>query len=130
LIFHHIDKSDIRLEFIDLFAGRLLPVVAPDFLPFPISDELRVEQMRDYVQCIVRDTARHGAGRDYYLVEGARTCTVSDQMLSVWTQQFGRPKLTSPPSLTNRLRIQLIGKTSIQLSPQNALDEDVGVPPL
>jgi DNA-binding transcriptional LysR family regulator len=81
LIFHHIDKSDIRLEFIDLFAGRLLPVVAPDFLPFPISDELRVEQMRDYVQCIVRDTARHGAGRDYYLVEGARTCTVSDQMM-------------------------------------------------
>jgi len=37
--------------------------------------------MRDYTQCIVRDTARHSARRDYYLVEGARTCTVSDQMM-------------------------------------------------
>jgi DNA-binding transcriptional LysR family regulator len=81
LIFHHIEKSDIRLEFIALFAGRLLPVVAPNFLPFPISKEITAEQMRDYTQCIVRDTARHSARRDYYLVEGARTCTVSDQMM-------------------------------------------------
>jgi DNA-binding transcriptional LysR family regulator len=81
LIFHHIEKSDIRLEFIDLFAGRLLPVVAPNFLAFPISDDITAEQMRDYVQCIVRDTACHGAQRDYFLIEGARTCTVSDQMM-------------------------------------------------
>ena len=81
LIFHHIEKSDIRLEFIALFAGRLLPVVAPNFLPFPISNEITAEQMRDYTQCIVRDTARHSTRGDYYLVEGARTCTVSDQMM-------------------------------------------------
>jgi DNA-binding transcriptional LysR family regulator len=36
LIIHHIDKSDPRLEFIDLFAGTLIPVVAPNFLPFPL----------------------------------------------------------------------------------------------
>jgi DNA-binding transcriptional LysR family regulator len=79
LIIHHVDKSDTRIEFIDLFAGKLLPVVAPNFLPFPISRDITPEQMRDYVQCVIRDTARHTPRRDYYLVEGARTWTVSDQ---------------------------------------------------
>ena len=81
LIVHHIDKSDTRIEFIDLFAGRLLPVVAPNFLPFPISQDIAPEQMRDHVQCVIRDTARHGSRRDYYLVEGARFWTVSDQLM-------------------------------------------------
>ena len=37
--------------------------------------------MRDYVQCVIRDTARHSPARDYYLVEGARSWTVSDQLM-------------------------------------------------
>ncbi len=81
LIIHHIDKSDMRLEFIDLFAGKILPVVAPNFLPFPITNAITAEQMRDHVQCVIRDTAHHAATRDYYLVEGARTWTVSDQLM-------------------------------------------------
>jgi len=81
LIIHHVDKSDTRLEFIDLFAGKLLPVVAPNFLPFPISDGITLEQMRDHVQCVIRDSALRTPGRDYYLVEGARTWTVSDQLM-------------------------------------------------
>ncbi len=81
LIVHHIDKSDPRLEFIDLFTGRLTPVVAPSFLPFPISDRITPEQMRDHVQCVIRDTARHSPSRDYYLIEGARRWTVSDQLM-------------------------------------------------
>jgi len=36
--------------------------------------------MRDYVQCVIRDTARHSPARDYYLIKGARSWTVSDQM--------------------------------------------------
>jgi len=97
LIVHHIDKSDTRLEFIDLFSGRLIPVVAPNFLPFPISDRITPEQMRDYVQCVIRDTARHAPQRDYYLVEGARTWTVSDQLMKkrsffrVWAGATCRP---------------------------------------
>jgi DNA-binding transcriptional LysR family regulator len=81
LIIHHVDKSDTRIEFVNLFAGKVLPVVAPNFLPFPISTGITPEQMRDYVQCVIRDTARHAPGRDYYLVEGARTWTVSDQLM-------------------------------------------------
>jgi len=79
LIIHHIDKGDTRLEFIDLYAVELVPVVAPGFLRFPISRSITPEQMRGYVQCVIRDTTRGAAPRDYFLVEGARSWTVSDQ---------------------------------------------------
>src|SRR5882724_2144127 len=81
LILHHIDKSDPRLDFIDLCAVRLVPVVAPHFLAFPISDAIAPEQLRDHAQCIIRDTARHSPARDYFLIEGARSWTVSDQLM-------------------------------------------------
>jgi DNA-binding transcriptional LysR family regulator len=81
LILHHIDKSDPRLDFIDLFTLTLVPVVAPDFLHFPISDDIRPQQLRDHVQCVIRDTARHSPVRDYYLIDGARNWTVSDQLM-------------------------------------------------
>jgi len=41
----------------------------------------RTRGVRDYVQCVIRDTARHSPARDFYLVEGARTITVSDQLM-------------------------------------------------
>jgi len=81
LILHHIDKTDPRLEFIDLFPVRLVPVVAPSFLRFPISRSITPEKLRDYVQCVIRDSARHSRPRDFYLVDGARTLTVSDQLM-------------------------------------------------
>jgi DNA-binding transcriptional LysR family regulator len=81
LILHHIDKADPRFEFIDLFPVRIVPVVAPGFLRFPISRSITPEQMRDYTQCVIRDTARQMPGRNYYLVEGARSWTVSDQLM-------------------------------------------------
>jgi DNA-binding transcriptional LysR family regulator len=81
LILHHIDKADPRLEFIDLLTVKLIPVVAPNFLRFPISKSITPEQMRDYVQCVIRDTAHRSPPRDYYLVEGSRSWTVSDQLM-------------------------------------------------
>jgi DNA-binding transcriptional LysR family regulator len=81
LILHHIDKADQRLEFIDLFRVDVVPVVAPGFLRFPISQSITPEQMRDYVQCVIRDTARRSAPRSYFLLEGARSWTVSDQLM-------------------------------------------------
>jgi len=77
LILHHINKSDPRLEFIDLFTIKFVPVVAPKFLRFPISPSITSEQMRDYVQCVIRDTARHSEPQDYYMLEGARSWTVT-----------------------------------------------------
>jgi DNA-binding transcriptional LysR family regulator len=81
LILHHIDKADPRLEFVDLFAVKIVPVVAPTFLRFPISGSITPEQMGDYVQCIIRDSATHSPPRDYFVVEGARSWTVSDQLM-------------------------------------------------
>jgi len=81
LIFHHIDKSDPRLEFIDLTAVQVVPVAAPGFLPFEVSDAITPEQMRDLAQCVIRDSARHSSPRDYFLIEGARQWTVSDQLM-------------------------------------------------
>jgi len=81
LILHHVDKADPRLAFIDLFPVEVVPVVAPGFLRFPISRAITPERMRDYVQCVIRDTARHSPVRDYYLTAGARNWTVSDQLM-------------------------------------------------
>ena len=81
LIFHHIDKSDAGLEYIELSGVELIPVVAPGFLRFPVSKSITPAQMRDYVQCIIRDSARKAGPRDYYLVSGAPSWTVSDQLM-------------------------------------------------
>jgi DNA-binding transcriptional LysR family regulator len=81
LIIHHIDKADPRLEFIDLCTVKLIPVVAPGFLRLLISREITPEQMRDYVQCVIRDTARHIARPNYYIIEGAPSWTVGDQLM-------------------------------------------------
>lgn len=81
LIFHHIDKSDPRLEFVDLLTVQNIPVVAPHFLRVPVSKNITPEQMRDCVQCVIRDTARHSPPADYFLIEGARSWTVSDQLM-------------------------------------------------
>ena len=81
LIIHHIDKSDPRFEFIEIGTVRVVPVVAPGFLEFAATDHITPEQMRDYVQCVIRDTARHSPPRDYFVVEGARSWTVSDQLM-------------------------------------------------
>lgn len=81
LILHHVDSSDTALESIDLFRVKLIPCVAPGFLPFPITRSLTPEQMREFVQCVIRDTARHSPTRSYFLLEGARYWTVADQLM-------------------------------------------------
>jgi DNA-binding transcriptional LysR family regulator len=81
LVLHYVDKTDPRLELLDLFHVTVVPVVAPGFLQFPASRSITPGQMRDYVQCVIRDTARHSPPRDYWIVEGARTWTVSDQLM-------------------------------------------------
>jgi DNA-binding transcriptional LysR family regulator len=81
LIIHHIDKTDPRLDFVDLGSVCVVPVTAPGFLDFPITDAITPEQMRSYAQCVIRDTARHSPPRNYYLIEGAHSSTVSDQLM-------------------------------------------------
>ena len=80
LILHHVELGDPRFETIFLRRVRMIPVAAPDFLPFPV-DAASPERMRDLVQCVVRDSAQHASTRSYYVIEGARTCTVSDKLM-------------------------------------------------
>jgi DNA-binding transcriptional LysR family regulator len=37
--------------------------------------------MRGYVQCIIRDSARHSARANFYIIEGAQSWTVADQLM-------------------------------------------------
>jgi DNA-binding transcriptional LysR family regulator len=81
LILHHVDMADPALEHLPLLSVQLEPVVAPGFLAFPITPNITPRQMRDYVQCVIRDSARRMTGPDYHLIEGARSWTVSDQLM-------------------------------------------------
>ena len=80
LILHHVEDGDARLETMHLGRVSLIPVAAPGFLPFPVA-AATVERMRELVQCVIRDSARNPSSRSYFIIEGARTCTVSDQMM-------------------------------------------------
>ncbi|MBM0106796.1 LysR family transcriptional regulator [Steroidobacter sp. S1-65] len=81
LIVHRIDKSDERLEWIDLGKVTLIPVAAPGFLPFPVTATIAPAQMRDLTQCVIRDTTRRGPGESHYIVDGAHQCTVADHTM-------------------------------------------------
>lgn len=81
LIFHHLDKPDPQVEAIPLFAVKLVPVAAPGFFSGQISDALTPDDMRPYMQCVIKDTSRRPLQASYYLIEGARTCNVADQLM-------------------------------------------------
>jgi DNA-binding transcriptional LysR family regulator len=82
LILHHIDKSDPRLEYVDLCEVQLVPVVAPSFLPSDLTGvELTPRLLRDFQQCVIRDTAKHSPAQQYFLVDGTPRCFVDDQFM-------------------------------------------------
>jgi DNA-binding transcriptional LysR family regulator len=115
LILHHIDSSDPRLESIELFDVDLIPVAAPRFLPFPINRSITPEQMRDFCQCIIRDTARHSPPRSYFVLEGARQWTVADQLMKreVILQGMGwghMPRFLISQELREKRLLSLAGK--------------------
>jgi DNA-binding transcriptional LysR family regulator len=80
IILHHVDKTDPRLESTDLFSVTLVPVVAPGFLPFPITANITPRQMKGLVQCIIRDSAKKPV-LDVNIIKGARSWTVGDQLM-------------------------------------------------
>ncbi|MDF9428582.1 LysR family transcriptional regulator [Cupriavidus gilardii] len=78
LIVHRVDKSDTRIEWVDLCKIELVPVVAPGFLPFPVSRAIRPEQLRPLTQCVIRDSARKPLAVEHFVIAGAPRCTVPD----------------------------------------------------
>jgi DNA-binding transcriptional LysR family regulator len=77
LIFHHLDKSSPAIETIELFEVKLVPVAAPGFLKQPLDASLTPDDLRPYVQCVIRDTSKQPSDANHYLIEGcSRTrCT-------------------------------------------------------
>ena len=80
-IFHHLDKPSSAIETIELFDVKLVPVAAPGFLKQALDESLTPDDLRPYVQCIIRDTSKQFSDANYYLIEGAPTCTVPDQLM-------------------------------------------------
>lgn len=81
LILHGIERRDPRLEWLPLCEVPFVPVVAAGFLPFPITRSIAPDRMRDFTQCIIRDTASHSPPINHFMIEGAHQCTVPDQLM-------------------------------------------------
>lgn len=81
LIFHHLDKPSPQMESLALFDVTLIPVAAPGFYAGPLTADLTPDDLRPYVQCVIRDSSRRPSQANYYLVDGARTCSVPDQLM-------------------------------------------------
>jgi DNA-binding transcriptional LysR family regulator len=81
LIIHHVDRSDPRFECVDFGSVTLVPVVAPGFIREQVEGDLGPDDMRRYVQCVIRDSARKSEPRDYFVIQGAQQWTVADQYM-------------------------------------------------
>jgi len=79
LILHRVDKTDPRLEWLDLGEVDFIPVIAPALLANDLDN--RPEQLRSLTQCVMRDSARHSPPVDYFTLKDAPQCTVPDQAM-------------------------------------------------
>jgi DNA-binding transcriptional LysR family regulator len=79
LILHHIDKSEPRYDYKDFCRVDIVPVVAPGFLRIPVTNKLQYADLRDYTQCIIRDTASYDANKNYFVLPDTSYISVGDQ---------------------------------------------------
>jgi len=79
LIIHHVDPTDPRFEFHKILRVKIIPVVAPTFFNFEMTDETRYRDLKCATQCIIRDTAKHSEKENYFVLEDAPCMTVGDQ---------------------------------------------------
>jgi len=115
VILHRVEKTDPRIEWIDLCRVSFIPVAAPGFLPFPVSTSIEPEQLRSFTQCVIRDTARNLPAANYFLIEGAHRCTVADQPMKkeviVNAMSWGHlPDFLIAEELANGRLLSLAGK--------------------
>ncbi|RWB75205.1 MAG: LysR family transcriptional regulator [Mesorhizobium sp.] len=81
LVFHRANPSDPHLERINLREVAFVPVVAPGFLPFETGADVTPEAMRPFTQCVIRDTARRPSSENFFVIDGAHSCSVPDHMM-------------------------------------------------
>lgn len=81
LIVHRADAASHLFERIGICEIRLVPVAAPGFLPGAQDSEFAPRHLQALTQCVIRDTARHVTAEDYFLIEGAPTCSAPDHAM-------------------------------------------------
>lgn len=79
IIIHHIDKSDIRYDYLSFCEVMIIPVVAKGFLNTPITPNLKYDDLKKYTQCIIRSTAQTTPSNDHFILENSPYITVGDQ---------------------------------------------------
>jgi len=79
LIIHHVDHADPRFEYQPVTRVAIIPVIASGFLDFEVGTDTRYDDLKPYLQCIIRDTARHTAQDSYFVLDDAPRMTVGDQ---------------------------------------------------
>jgi len=79
LIIHHIDKSDPKYEYKDFCKVPIIPVVASGFLSIPINDSIKYSDLKEYKQCVIRDTSISKTNKSHFINEDSLNITVGDQ---------------------------------------------------
>ncbi len=67
-----------KIETIDFTCINGGPVAAPNFPPARIKRQLSTEEMKEFVQVVVRDSSRNSEKLTRSVIEGGRQCSVSD----------------------------------------------------
>ena len=80
IAFHRVETADAGLDHIVLRDVHLVPVAAAGFLPFA-TEGLTPEQLRPFMQCVIRDTARDDRSEQHFLIDGSDRCSVADHAM-------------------------------------------------
>lgn len=81
LVFHRAEAFTAQFEHMALREVHLVPVAAAGFLPFTVDGGLTPDQLRPFMQCIIRDTAQEGVSEQHFLIDGAESCSVADHSM-------------------------------------------------
>ncbi len=79
IILHYINKTDARYEYKDFCQVRLVPVVAPGFLDSILTKHLKLSQLSNKVQCIIKSSALTDQKESYNINKNAQHIYVGDQ---------------------------------------------------
>ena len=80
LIIHHLEVSDLRFEYEHYGKVSIIPVISPLLLGENNTGNIKYDNLREYPQCIIKDTASHTKAADYYILPRQAQLFVGDQM--------------------------------------------------
>jgi len=79
LIIHHIDNSNLNIEYKELSKVNIIPVISPKLLKTNDIESLTYQDLSHFTQCVIRDTSNTNNLNNYFIIEDADNITVYDQ---------------------------------------------------